>query len=366
MRSGGRLKSILDRALAEESLSFSDIKFILGDRDKKEREKIFAAARRLRRRYFDRKLFACGFVYFSTYCRNNCSFCFYRRNNDLSPRYRKNREDVMEISRTLAEAGVHLLDITMGEDPQFYREDQDFTGLVDIVAGLKEELNLPVMVSAGRVPRRVLSDLRRAGADWYACYQETHNREHFSRLRRGQDFDSRLDVKKEAAEKGFLIEEGMLLGTGESREDRVKSVLMMRRLSVDQGRVMSFVPQAGTPMSARNTPPREEEMLMIAAMRLAMPDILIPASLDVEGITGLKPRLRAGANVVTSIIPEGTGLKGVSNSDLDIDGGRRSMAGVRKELEETPFKLAAAEEYRRWIKNRREQKQSSVKRSGSV
>ena len=41
------------------------------------------------RRHSGDAVFLYGFVYFSTYCRNECAFCFYRADNDESPRYRK-------------------------------------------------------------------------------------------------------------------------------------------------------------------------------------------------------------------------------------------------------------------------------------
>ena len=69
-----------------------------------------------------------------------------------------------------------------------------------------------------------------------------------------------------------------------------------------------------------------DELLTIAAMRLAMPDRFIPASLDVDGIAGLERRLQAGANVVTSIVPPTVGLAGVSQAELDIDEGYRTVA----------------------------------------
>ena len=70
------------------------------------------------------------------------------------------------------------------------------------------------------------------------------------------------------------------------------------------------------------------ELVTIATMRLAMPERLIPASLDVDGIAGLEPRIAAGANVVTSIVPPDLGLAGVSQSELDIDEGLRTAAEV--------------------------------------
>ena len=89
------------------------------------------------------------------------------------------------------------------------------------------------------------------------------------------------------------------------------SILDMAREPLDQVRAMSYVPHESTfPSTAGDTleERRAHELLAIAAMRLVMEDRLIPASLDVDGLEGLAMRLKAGANVVTSIVPSGCGL----------------------------------------------------------
>ena len=91
------------------------------------------------------------------------------------------------------------------------------------------------------------------------------------------------------------------------------------------------------------------ELSTIAVMRLAFPDRLIPASLDVNGRSGLEDRLRAGANVVTSMIPPKEGLMGVANRTLDIDAARRTPHGIRPILERNGLKAAAASDYGDWL-----------------
>ena len=188
------------------------------------------------------------------------------------------------------------------------------------------------MASPGVVTPDVLAALRDAGAEWYACYQETHARELYARLRAGQDFDERAQARLDAAALGMLVEDGMLLGVGETVAERALTVAGMRDEPVDQVRVMTFVPQRGTPLAHLAPAGRLGELVTIATMRLAMPDRLIPASLDVDGIAGLEPRLAAGANVVTSIVPPDTGLAGVSQSELDIDDGLRTAPEVAARL----------------------------------
>ena len=51
---------------------------------------------------------------------------------------------------------------------------------------------------------------------------------------------------------------------------------------------MTFVPQKGTPLDGHAPGKPQKELLTISVMRLLFPDRLIPASLDVDGLAGLK------------------------------------------------------------------------------
>jgi methylornithine synthase len=225
---------------------------------------------------------------------------------------------------------------------------------------VKREDGLPVMVSPGVVPEDVMTELAAAGADWYACYQETHTRDLYARLRLRQDYDERAAARGAAARSGLLVEDGMLLGVGETVADRATSILEMRRQPLAQVRVMSLVPQPGTPLAARPSPAVLEEQVVIAVMRLAMPDRLIPASLDVEGIAGLEARLEAGANVVTSIVPPASGLAGVSQAELDIDAGLRTVDGVAEHLPALGLEVAGVGEYADWVSAARARQSATI------
>ncbi|RLE11595.1 methylornithine synthase PylB [Candidatus Aerophobetes bacterium] len=348
-----KLEDILEKAYNEQVLAEEEIIFLLGLEDEENINRLFSVARSLRYRYFGNKVFLYGFLYFSTWCRNYCIFCFYRAPNVLTKRYRKTRDEITQAACRLAESGVHLIDLTMGEDP-FYRRKNGFKFLVDLVKAVKIETGLPVMVSPGVIPKQVLIALSKAGADWYACYQETHNPQLFSQLRPGQNYNLRLFTKYFAKEIGLLVEEGILTGVGDSLRDIVTSINAMKKIGAHQLRVMSFVPQKGTPMESWPSPPRIRELKIIAVLRLLFPDRLIPASLDIDGISGLKERLEAGANVVTSLIPPQTGLAGVSQSSLDIDEGYRTVKGVLPLIEEVGLMAASREDYFCWISNEKE------------
>ncbi|MBT8397948.1 MAG: methylornithine synthase PylB [Gemmatimonadetes bacterium] len=343
--------SILERAEGGDHLSKGDLLSLLSTAGVEESEALFAAARRARARTTGNRVFLYGFVYLSTHCRQDCHFCFYRRSNTRSPRYRKTTDQVVEVARTLADSNVHLIDLTMGEDPAYL--DGDGPGeLANLVASVRAVTGLPVMISPGVVDEEVLSALKKSGAEWYACYQETHNRSLFREIRPSQPFDARMEGKRAARELGFLTEEGILSGVGETSQDVVESLAAMKELASDQVRVMSFIPQTGTPFARRPPGKIEDELKVIAILRLVFPDRLIPASLDVSGLEGLKARLRAGANVVTSLVPPGEGLAGVAQSRLDIEESRRTVESVGPVLRACGLQAATRGEYRRWMDER--------------
>ncbi|ODA39943.1 methylornithine synthase PylB [Desulfosporosinus sp. BG] len=353
-----KLDTILDKALQEIWLSREEIKFLLQLADPVSRERVFLTARELRQRYFADKVFLYGFVYFSTYCRNDCTFCYYRKSNDLCQRYRKTTREIVDIACALAEAGVYLIDLTMGEDPQYLANGSEgYENLLEVVRLVKKNTGLPVMISPGVVPGAILKELQQAGADWYACYQETHNRLLYKKLRLNQSYSERWASKIYARSIGMLVEEGLLVGVGDSLEDIVNSLLEMKNLGAEQVRTMSFVPQQGTPLSGNGSSDDRLELNIIAVMRILFPDRLIPASLDVRGIFGLQQRLNAGANVVTSLIPPDRGLVGVSQSTLDIAEGHRTVKGVMPVLRECGLAPATLAEYQRWL----QEKQGRIK-----
>ncbi len=272
----------------------------------------------------------------------------------------------MAAAHEMADSGGHLIDLTMGEDPAWHGQGEDgFSQLVDLAGSVQDETGLPVMISPGVLPDGVIKELARSDVQWYACYQETHNRELYASLRQDQAYDERWAKKQLAKASGMLVEEGILTGVGESTLDIARSIIQMRDFPVDQARVMTFVPQPDTPMA--NVAPQDslKELIIIAVMRLMLKDCLIPASLDVDGLAGLKDRLAAGANVVTSIVPPEQGLAGVANHSLDIEASRRTLGHVLPVLKNCGLEAASGREYRNWVECRQQLHQLELQRSGN-
>jgi methylornithine synthase len=350
---GQHFEALLAKLKAEEYLSKAEITFLLNLQDEDLIRALFQEARDVRQNYFGNKIFMYGFIYASTYCRNDCNFCLFRRSNSQTKRYRKSKQEIVAAALRLADSGVHLIDLTMGEDAAIFNGGgAGFEQLVDLVRSLQKKTGLPIMVSPGVVPANVLQQLAAAGAVWYACYQETHSPSLFKQLRPDQDYQVRMQSKVDAHHFGLLVEEGLLCGVGETSDHLAQSIQVIKKLGADQMRVMNFVPQPGTPMASQTPSDPLKETLIAAVMRLVFPDRLIPASLDVEGIAGLKSRLNSGANAVTSIVPPGEGLLGVAQHSLNIEEGGRTTASVKNVLKRVGLEPATREEYQNWIGRR--------------
>jgi methylornithine synthase len=349
---------IIEKASMEQLLTKDEITLLLSVKDEKNLKRLCETARMLRRKYFGNTVFLYGFVYFSTYCRNDCIFCINRFSNQSVHRYRKSKTAILETCSHLEKSGAHCIDLTMGEDPLFYQSDEGFFRLRKIVKEIKQKVNLSLMISPGAVPESVLTDLIEDGVDWYACYQESHNLNLFQRLRPNQDYEYRLNLKYHARALGLLIEEGILLGVGESIKDISESLLEMRRMEAHQIRVMRLIPHNRALLYTKPRSLRKTELIIIAVMRLLFPDRLIPASLDIDGIRGLKMRLDAGANVITSIVPPHMGFSGVAQPTLGINKGDRSVKSVALVLDSCHLESASLKEYKSWVKNEKDEMSS--------
>ena len=354
------LEELLAKAARTGSLTPLEIEGLLALDEPDQIAVLMTAARQVRQHHFGDDVFLYGFLYASTHCRNECRFCLYRRGNRKAPRYRKDRAEIIDLAGALAASGVHLIDLTMGEDPAVYASGgRGFEDLLETMAQIRTTTGLPLMASVGAVPPAIVKRLAEIGVEWYACYQETHTPELYRRLRSGQDYEERLQSKQRAGDLGLLVEEGVLAGVGETSADLVRSLEAMQELAADQVRAMTFVPQAGTPLASCAAPDPMTELKLIAIMRLLMPTCLIPASLDIDGLSGLKQRLEAGANVVTSLVPPGEGLAGVAQSRLDIEVGKRTVAGIQATLASCGLQPAGADQYRAWVKARRAMKKGA-------
>ena len=352
----------IEDVISKKSLTDDTIRSLLSVTDSNGLKKMFEAAVSVKEHFFGKDVYLYSFVYFSTYCKNQCTFCYYNSKNKID-RYRITPEELRRMCEELKDEGVHMIDLTMGEDPHFHDTPEN---LLEFVRIAKEVTGLPVMVSPGVVNNDFIQALKENGADFFALYQETYQKELYEKLRVGQSFEERIQARNNAKKAGICIEDGLLTGFSKIKlsdgtpvtpsvaddiESAIVSIRGMQKADPDQVRVMTFEPQPGTPLSETPQAPGLMELKVISVLRFVFPDRLIPASLDVAGIPGMVDRLNAGANVVTSIISADSKLEGVVNFDRDVSLSerQRDAKSVIKKLHEMGLSRGSQESFEDYL-----------------
>jgi FO synthase len=111
----------------------------------------------------------------------------------------------------------------------------------------------------------------------------------------------RLATLRAAGELGVPMTTGLLIGIGETRRERIESLLALREIHDKHGHlqeliIQNFRAKAGTKMAAAPEPALEEQLWTIAAARLlfgSRMSIQAPPNLQPEGLSSL---VRAGIN----------------------------------------------------------------------
>ncbi|MEZ5334211.1 MAG: hypothetical protein R2741_02700 [Methanolobus sp.] len=139
------LDIVAEKIINGQKLTDDNLREFLSLTDEEDILKLHYVARKVRDYFFGNRVFLYSFVYFSTHCKNNCAFCYYNRCNKIQ-RYRLNLNEIRSLARAIKNENIHMVDLTMGEDPYFHNEPERF---VEVVRTVKEETGLPIMISPG-------------------------------------------------------------------------------------------------------------------------------------------------------------------------------------------------------------------------
>ncbi|MCQ8898267.1 MAG: 7,8-didemethyl-8-hydroxy-5-deazariboflavin synthase subunit CofG [Hadesarchaea archaeon] len=282
------------------------------------------------------------FVPLTTFCRNRCAYCGFRREEGeatlLSP------QEVFSLVLRGKKAGCSEVLFTLGERPEVHpraRRELEGMGYRSISDYLEElcrhilRLGLLPHTNAGILDVEELRRLRRYNASM-GLMLECASRLEAHRESPGKDPGVRLEFIERAGELRIPFTTGILVGIGEGREDRRRSLEEIGRLHERYGHIQEviiqpFSPKPGTPMGSLPPPPEEEVLETVRMAAEILPPevgIQIPPNL----VKDVVPFLREGAN----------DLGGISEVTPDFVNPERPWPGLpslRRRLEAEGFRL---------------------------
>ena len=249
----------------------------------------------IRRKYCGNIVHLRALIEFSNFCKKQCLYCGINAKNKNVKRYRLSEQDIVKSAKYAQKIGIKTIVLQSGEDDYF-----DVKKMCSIIEKIKE-LNLVITLSIGEKTKDEYRAYKDSGADRYLLRIETTDENLYKKLHPNSDFKNRLKCLYNLKELGFELGSGIMVGLPQqSIESIADDILFFKKIDVDMVGLGPFISNSETEL--KNFPNGSYELALrsIAATRLLMPDINIPATTAMETLLkeGRKIALQSGANVV--------------------------------------------------------------------
>ncbi len=146
--------------------------------------------------------------------------------------------------------------------------------ILELVPRIRAEVGVNVAVSAGILTRDQALELAAGGVHRYNHNLET-SRSFFPSVVTTHSFDERFDTCGYVREAGMELCCGVLLGMGETLEQRLELIGQVRAVEPDEVPLNFLNPRPGTPLQVRRPVGALEAVRWIALFRLALPPVIL-------------------------------------------------------------------------------------------
>ena len=230
------------------------------------------------------------FIPLTTLCRDVCGYCTFARPPRRGERAYMTEDEVLAIARAGAAAGCREALFTLGDKPELRykvaREELRALGCETTLEYLErcarlvlEETGLLPHLNPGVMTRAELELLRPVSASMGIMLETTAER---LGEKGGPHWASpdklparRLETIRLAGELAIPFTSGILIGIGETREERIDALLALKALGEEHGHVQEVIVQnfrakPGTRMAAHPEPSLDEHLWTIAVARILL------------------------------------------------------------------------------------------------
>jgi len=250
-------------------------------------EDLFAAAQERRRRTritYSPKVF----IPLTTLCRDRCGYCTFAESPARAVKPYLDPEDVLAIARRGARAGCHEALFTLGERPELRYEvartwlrERGYDSTVEYLTAMCKlvlgETGLLPHANAGALSADELAALRPVSASQGMMLETLNGDLECHRHAPDKTPARRLATLEAAGQLAIPFTTGILVGIGESRQDRLDALRAIadshaRHGHVQEVIVQNFLPKPLTPMRKAPAAPSDEYRWTLAVARLILPD----------------------------------------------------------------------------------------------
>lgn len=276
------VEAVLAKSLAKQALTLAETAVLLRADEDEQVERIFAAARQLKRDVYGNRIVLFAPLYIGNLCMNDCAYCAFRRSNADAVRRTLAGSEVVAQVEALERQGHKRLILVFGEHPQY---DAEFIAkTVRTVYGVKLDHGEIRRVNINAAPLDVegYRTVKAAGIGTYQVFQETYHpgayaNYHPANTRKG-DYLYRLDALDRAQLGGIDdVGVGALFGLYDWRFEVLSLVAHGLHLQDRFGvgphtiSVPRMRPAQGVALDPRYYVSDRDFMRLVAILRLAVP-----------------------------------------------------------------------------------------------
>jgi biotin synthase len=294
--------------LTQKTFSRDDLITLLSAKTEAERALIFDKAEAVRTVTVGKNIYLRGLIEYSNICEKNCLYCGIRAGNQNVERYCLEEEDVLECACHAFRYNYGSVVIQSGE-----RTDRTNTDKIDrLIQKIKKvsDGKLGITLSCGEQSRETYQRWFNSGAHRYLLRIETSDRKLYHKIHphnQKHAFLNRISALENLRKTGYQVGSGVMIGLpGQTAVQLADDLQFLKNLDVDMVGMGPYIEHKDTPLYKfkKQLSLQEERLhlshLMIAVLRIMMPDINIAAgtALDSLSPTGRLMALKVGANVL--------------------------------------------------------------------
>ncbi|WMJ79905.1 [FeFe] hydrogenase H-cluster radical SAM maturase HydE [Clostridium sp. MB40-C1] len=291
------MKELIDKLYKENYLDKTGLFYLINNINEKDKDYLIQRAHETRMKTYGSKVFMRGLVEFTNYCKRNCVYCGIRASNKNADRYRLSLEDILNTCEEGNRLGYKTFVLQGGED-DYYTDEK----IIEIISKIKNKFKTcAVTLSIGEKSYESYKRYYEAGADRYLLRHETASRELYEKLHPTSSFENRRECLCNLKKIGYQVGAGFMVGLpGQTKEDYVKDIHFLKELNPEMVGIGPFISHKDTPLRNEKNGTLEETIIMLALIRLFLPEVLLPATTALGTIDpiGREKGLKAGANVV--------------------------------------------------------------------
>ena len=331
------IDDIFNKINNNEELSDDEFLELLNINDEKNLKRLFETAVNIRNNE-SKTIKLTSTVHITNKCQiqPRCKYCGFAEKTSTKGYYNafyKSDEEILSAVNSIEKARIPRVSCSGGYG---YKGKQ----AVNSTKIVKGNSDLEILVNVGGdLTKKSIKQLGELGVDTICCNLETINEEVFNNVKPGERLQDRIDVCQMISDAGIELSSGLLLGLGESNEDRIKHLRYLSNFdTLAEIPIMGFNPYEDTPMANHPPFPLKEQLKIIAITRIMYPKIRITVPTPTIGPKNVEYSLNAGANNLATVIADNYPLevKGVGSPNY---GNYNEVVEVIEDLGLIPQKI---------------------------